>query len=73
MSYREVAMWEVLNVLRRIGRGEDKSAVARTTGHSRATVGRYVATARELGWRTVSMAAENRTQMADENRTPGRG
>jgi transposase len=51
MSYREVAMWEVLNVLRRIGRGETKSAVTRTTGHSRVTVRRYVATAVELGWR----------------------
>jgi hypothetical protein len=51
MSYREVAMWEVLNVLRRIGRGEDKSSVARTTGHSRTTIRRYVATAVELGWR----------------------
>jgi hypothetical protein len=51
MSYREVAMWEVLNVLRRIGRGEDKSAVARTTGHGRGTIRRYVATAMELGWR----------------------
>jgi transposase len=51
MSYREVAMWEVLNVLRRIGRGENKSAVARTTGHDRKTIGRYVATAVELGWR----------------------
>jgi len=51
MSYREVAMWEVLNVLRRIGRGENKSEVARTTGHDRKTIGRYVATAMELGWR----------------------
>ena len=51
MSYREVAMWEVLNVLRRIGRGESKSAVSRTTGHSRVTVRRYAATAVELGWR----------------------
>ena len=50
MSYREVAMWEVLNVLRRIGRGESKSAVARTTGHDRKTIGRYVAVALELGW-----------------------
>ncbi len=50
MSYREVAMWEVLNVLRRIGRGESKSAVARTTGHDRKTIGRYVAVAVELGW-----------------------
>lgn len=51
MGYREVAMWEVLNVLRRIGRGESKSAVARTTGHDRKTIGSYVATAVELGWR----------------------
>lgn len=51
MSYREVAMWEVLSVLSRIGRGETKSAVARTTGHDRKTVGRYLATAVELGWR----------------------
>jgi transposase len=51
MSYREVAMWEVLSVLRRIGRGDSKSAVARTTGHDRKTVGSYVATAVELGWR----------------------
>jgi len=51
MSYREVVMWEVLNVLRRIGRGESKSAIARTTGHSRTTIRRYVATAVELGWR----------------------
>lgn len=51
MSYREVTMWEVLNVLRRIGRGESKSAVARTTGHDRKTIGRHVAAAVELGWR----------------------
>jgi transposase len=51
MAYREVAMWEVLNVLRRIGRGESRAAVARATGRSRTTVRRYVATARELGWK----------------------
>jgi len=50
MAYREVAMWEILEVLRRIGRGESKSAVERATGHTRKTVGRYVATAAELGW-----------------------
>lgn len=44
-------MWEVLNVLRRVGRGESKSAVARVTGHSRSTVRRHTATAVELGWR----------------------
>lgn len=51
MSYREVAMWEVLNVLRRVGRGESKAGVAQATGHSRTTVRRYVATAVALGWR----------------------
>ncbi len=50
MTYREIAMWEILEVLRRVGRGENKSAVARTTGHSRTTVRRYVETAVELGW-----------------------
>ena len=43
-------MWEILEVLRRVGRGENKSAVARATGHSRKTVSRYVETAVELGW-----------------------
>jgi len=42
MAYRAVAMWEVLNVLRRVGRGESRSAVARATGHDRKTVKRYV-------------------------------
>lgn len=51
MAYREVAMWEILNVLRRIGRGENKSVVARATGHRRKTVRRYVAAAVELGWK----------------------
>ncbi|MCZ6822511.1 MAG: IS21 family transposase [Deltaproteobacteria bacterium] len=44
-------MWEILNVLRRIGRGETKAAVARVTGHRRKTIRRYVATALELGWK----------------------
>jgi hypothetical protein len=35
MVYREVAIWEILNVLRRIGRGGNKSAIARATNHSR--------------------------------------
>jgi len=51
MAYREVGMWEILNVLRRIGRGENKSVVARATGHRRKTVRRYVAAAVELGWK----------------------
>jgi len=51
MAYREVGMWEILNVLRRIGRGENKSVVARATGYRRKTVRRYVAAAVELGWK----------------------
>ena len=50
MTYREVAMCEILEVLRCVGRGENRSEVARTTGHSRETVRRYVGTAVELGW-----------------------
>lgn len=50
MAYREVQMWEILNVLRRIGRGESKAAVAVATGHTRRTVRRYVQVAEELGW-----------------------
>lgn len=50
MSYREHGMWEVLEVLRRHGRGERKAAIARGTGHSRFTVRRYIALALELGW-----------------------
>lgn len=51
MAYREVGMWEIQNVLRRIGRGETKAAVARVTGHGRKTIRRYVATAVALGWK----------------------
>ncbi len=50
MTYREVAMWEILSVLHRVGSGENKSAVARTTGHSRSTIRRYLRVASELGW-----------------------
>ena len=50
MAYREVAMWEILTVLERIGRGESQGAVARTTGHVRKTIRRSVRTARSLGW-----------------------
>lgn len=50
MAYREVAMWEILAVLERIGRGESQTAVARVTGHCRKTIRRYVRTAKSLGW-----------------------
>ncbi len=51
MAYREVAMWEILSVLERVGRGESLSAVARVTGHCRKTIRRYVRTAESLGWK----------------------
>jgi hypothetical protein len=50
MAYREVAMWEILSVLRRPGRGDGQTAIAEATGHSRSTVRRYERTARTLGW-----------------------
>ena len=50
MAYREIAMWEILEVLRRVGRGEGQRAVQRVTGHSRSTIRRWVRTAAELGW-----------------------
>jgi hypothetical protein len=50
MAFREVAMWEILNVLRRLGRGESKTAIATATSHSRSTIRRYEHAARELGW-----------------------
>jgi hypothetical protein len=50
MAHREVAMWAVLEVLRRVGRGENRSVVGRATGHSRETVSHYVATTMEQGW-----------------------
>lgn len=50
MAYREVAMWEILDVLERLARRESKSVIARATGHSRSTVRRYERVARELGW-----------------------
>lgn len=50
MAYRKVAMWEILTVLRRLHRGESKSAIALATGHSRSTIRRYEHAARALGW-----------------------
>lgn len=72
-------MWEILNVLQRIGRGESKSAVARVTGYRRKTIGRYVAAAVKLGWRpgeqepTEELAAEvfSRLRPGPKPRSPG--
>jgi hypothetical protein len=50
MAYREIGMWEILEVLRRVHRGKRQRAIARVTGHSRTTVRRWVAVACKLGW-----------------------
>ena len=50
MGYRELGMWEVLDVLRRVHRGEAKSAIERVTGRTRKTVRRYLKAAAKLGW-----------------------
>jgi hypothetical protein len=50
MAHQEVAMWEILNVLERTGRGETQTAVSHVTGHCRKTIRRYVRTAGALGW-----------------------
>jgi hypothetical protein len=78
MPYREVAMWEILNVLRRVGLGESQSSVSRTTRHSRSTIRRYVRIARELGWTpgaiepTEELAAEvGRRLSPAKDRGPG--
>ena len=33
--YREIGMWEIHEVLRRVARGEPQRAIQRATGHSR--------------------------------------
>jgi transposase len=50
MAYREIGMWEILEVLRRVARGERQRAIARVTGHSRSTIRRWLRVARKVGW-----------------------
>jgi len=50
MAYREIAMWEILAVLRRVARGEGHRAIARVPGHSRSTIRRWLRGAEALGW-----------------------
>ncbi len=50
MAYREIGMWEILEVLRRVARGEPQRAIQRATGHSRTTIRRWLRVARRLGW-----------------------
>ena len=57
-------MWEILQVLRRLDRRESKTAIARSTGHSRSTIRRYEASAIQLGW--TAGAAEPSEELAAE-------
>ncbi|MFC2173923.1 IS21 family transposase [Acidobacteriota bacterium] len=51
MAYLEHGMWEVIDVLRRLHRGEGHRSISRITGRSRNTVRRYAAAAADLGWK----------------------
>jgi len=50
MAFREVDMWEVLQILRQLGSGQSKSSIKRATGVDRKTIRNYAAIAAELGW-----------------------
>lgn len=50
MAYRELGMWEVLDVLRRVHRGEAKASIERVTGRTRKTIRRYLKAAAKVGW-----------------------
>lgn len=49
MSYRELTMIDVKELLRRWAAGQSKRKIARETGTDRGTIGRYVAVAKEMG------------------------
>ena len=57
MAFREVDMWEVLQILRHLGSGQSKSSIKRTTGVDRNTIRNYAAIAAELGW-TADLGVE---------------
>ena len=69
MAYQEVEMWEILDVLRRVGRGETKAAIRRATGRTRKTVRRYVERARKLGWDPASGAEPDEALALEVART----
>ena len=50
MAYQEHGMWEVLEVLRRVHRGEGRRSISRVTGRSRNAIRRYLRLATKLGW-----------------------
>lgn len=50
MAFREVDMWEVLQILRCLGRKESKSSIKRITGADRKTIRKYALIAEKMGW-----------------------
>jgi transposase len=80
MAYREIGMWEIHEVLRRVARGEPQRAIQRTTGHSRSTIRRWLRVARKLGWKpdrgepdevlAVAVAERARPVPAEPSRGP---
>jgi transposase len=50
MTYMEHGMWEILDVLRRLRRGESLSKIQAATRRSRTTIRRWRKTALNLGW-----------------------
>ena len=65
MSFRELSMIEIREVLRRWTAGQSVRAVARETGVDRKTVDRYVNAARESGM-------EPGSELSDPRRRGGR-
>ncbi len=54
MSYRELTMIDVRELLRRWAAGHSDRKIARETGADRKTVGRYTAVAKSLPWRAIA-------------------
>ena len=50
MTYQEHGMWEILEVLRRLQRGEKRRSISRSTSRSRNAIKRYLRIAQDLGW-----------------------
>lgn len=79
MAYREVGMWEILDVLRRLAQGQSKSDIKRATGLRRKTIRRYQTLAEEMGWivgehePSEELAAEVYEQLRGGGRDEGEG
>ncbi len=71
MAYQEHGMWEVRDVLRRVQRKESRRQIARATGRSRKTVGRYVSLAVQLGWDKACEPSEELASRVAAGLRPG--